>query len=932
MKKLTLLLSAMLLACATNLWADPLGDGYAKVTDISTLSAGDKIVLYADGASLGVTGADNNKDATISETGWVEYVVEAASNGVLLKDVTKNKYIASPGNANVFKYGDVGGICTVDKNGVLCCNNRYLCKNGNNYRMYANIGSYSPFYVYKIVPAVTYSITLNQPKYGEGVISSDKTTAAAGEKVTLTATPSAGYALTNWTVFDGDANEVSVIDNTFIMPESNVEVEGVFAIEEQFDITWKVGNKVYFSNTFKTGQALTLPNTPSVPTTISGKVFMGWTATADYSGNDAPSDLFTTSEDAPIVDINTTFYAVFALKSIIPGQMEETILTTTGFESTEGYSTGTTYNSENYSTGGKESYQWKINYGNFSTNAKHEGSSGAQFRIYSSGGGFGELKNVTAFTNVTKFTYWAKAGADNAKLSLYYSVDKGTNWTAIEENKAVATNSFTEYSAIVNAAGIANVIIRFQAAGDRPTSGNTTLTIDDITVYSMQMGEDKITYLDYSTSTTSAKVSIIYDFNGGEGECENTTAQTNEEYSICATAPTKLGYTFAGWAVEEYIYQAGETLTITENTTFTAQWVINQYTVTFEKNAAEAVGMIEPITQDFNTSITIPNEEYTCDGYVFAGWNTQKEGNGVGYQAGETLLLNQGEDVILYAQWKKIHTIVWKVNNEPLVPEVGEDWTMEVVDGETITLLPPAPKDNTLLGADKFVGWLGQTYTGDDKPDGLFSSTPSEKIYGDKEYHAIFAKAHKSTTPFAIGVSGNFFIAAKIDETYYYANGSVADKKLLSSTQEPTDSYVFTSLGNGNYYIQYGSDYIAYSSGADLKIATEYEWTISQNENTQNGTWRITASTADTRALVFRTETYNYFKAYVTTSIDGSTYFDLEILPGITYSHFISSGTITTGLEDANQAIQRAVKRIENRQLIILRDGVKYNAMGVRLQ
>lgn len=82
---------------------------------------------------------------------------------------------------------------------------------------------------YESTPITTYSVNLNQPKKGEGSISADKTKAAEGDKVTLTATPNAGYYLTGWTVLDGEAEEISVTDNQFTMPASNVEVEGVFA-------------------------------------------------------------------------------------------------------------------------------------------------------------------------------------------------------------------------------------------------------------------------------------------------------------------------------------------------------------------------------------------------------------------------------------------------------------------------------------------------------------------------------------------------------------------------------------------------------------------------------------------------------------------------------------------------------------------------------
>ena len=146
MKKFTLFLSAMLMSMMS--MAAPLGEGYSKVTDITTLAAGDKVVLYCDDAELGVTGYDGNKDAKVAETGWVEYVVEAAEGGVLLKD--EEQYIAQP-SGNHFKYADKGGVCTVSKDGKFTSNNRILYQQNTYYRMYEGKESdsnYKPFYVY----------------------------------------------------------------------------------------------------------------------------------------------------------------------------------------------------------------------------------------------------------------------------------------------------------------------------------------------------------------------------------------------------------------------------------------------------------------------------------------------------------------------------------------------------------------------------------------------------------------------------------------------------------------------------------------------------------------------------------------------------------------------------------------------------------------
>lgn len=73
-----------------------------------------------------------------------------------------------------------------------------------------------------IVP--TYEITVAEVE--NGVITADKTEAAAGETVTLTVTPDEGCNFSHWIVYQtGDVNSpVSVNNNEFIMPEADVTV------------------------------------------------------------------------------------------------------------------------------------------------------------------------------------------------------------------------------------------------------------------------------------------------------------------------------------------------------------------------------------------------------------------------------------------------------------------------------------------------------------------------------------------------------------------------------------------------------------------------------------------------------------------------------------------------------------------------------------
>jgi len=72
-----------------------------------------------------------------------------------------------------------------------------------------------------------YSITVDDNVTG-GTISADKASAAEDAIITLTATPSTGYTFTSWTVKDAGDNTITVTDNQFTMPASNVTVTATF--------------------------------------------------------------------------------------------------------------------------------------------------------------------------------------------------------------------------------------------------------------------------------------------------------------------------------------------------------------------------------------------------------------------------------------------------------------------------------------------------------------------------------------------------------------------------------------------------------------------------------------------------------------------------------------------------------------------------------
>ena len=89
--------------------------------------------------------------------------------------------------------------------------------------------------------AIDYTITVTQGE--NGTIAADKTTAHVGEVVTLTNTPKEDCVFVSYTVTDAEGNPVTVENNKFTMPASNVTVTATFrALEVTYSIKWGEGD------------------------------------------------------------------------------------------------------------------------------------------------------------------------------------------------------------------------------------------------------------------------------------------------------------------------------------------------------------------------------------------------------------------------------------------------------------------------------------------------------------------------------------------------------------------------------------------------------------------------------------------------------------------------------------------------------------------
>ncbi len=128
----------------------------------------------------------------------------------------------------------------------------------------------------------------------------------------------------------------------------------------------------------------------------------------------------------------------------------------------------------------------------------------------------------------------------------------------------------------------------------------------------------------------SSFLTVTYDGNGNTGGTAPTDAN---EYSSGATVTVKAkpdglvktGYTFTGWKAGGVTYTAGQTFTITANTTLVAQWSENKYTVTISGGTASST--TAGISTTGTATVSLPA------GKKFTGWTL---GSGVTLVSGTT--------------------------------------------------------------------------------------------------------------------------------------------------------------------------------------------------------------------------------------------------------------------------------------------------------
>lgn len=317
----------------------------------------------------------------------------------------------------------------------------------------------------------------------------------------------------------------------------------------------------------------------------------------------------------------------------------------------------------------------------------------------------------------------------------------------------------------------------------------------------------------------------------------------------------KTGYTFTGWKNGDVLWNAdgavvkGRKLNnstwsdaqglykYTGNTTVTAQWSENSYNIEFKANKPSKAS--NNVSGDLST---ITNVKYTqsvtlkcapsLTGWTFKGWNTQADGKGTSYSAGQSvskLSATNGATVTLYAQWEATTYTITFNSNKPSKAVTQMTGTMEV---QTLTY---DKWENLHENKYKLEGWTFDKWN-------LKADGSSETSYKNKERvrnicdgkdTTLYAQWKDTTPPDASKTYLRATKSGNVNDPDYARALAVATEGSKDVTTSTSVTRTLDGLGNSTWTTSWinsdvSLDLYSYDNGTGIKLLTTYsgnnEW------------------------------------------------------------------------------------------------------------
>lgn len=360
---------------------------------------------------------------------------------------------------------------------------------------------------------------------------------------------------------------------------------------------------------------------------------------------------------------------------------------------------------------------------------------------------------------------------------------------------------------------------------------------------------------DYTLSAKFEENVYTLSFDGGdaEGEMSSVELTYTQEYTLPACTYEWTDHAFVGWALDadgEMTYADGAkvsklTAEHEAEVTLYAVWSEQYYTVSFD--GGDGLGSMQSVKVPMSGKVSLPANAFVKEGWHFAGWATQENGEAVYTDGAEISALTQtvGGSVTLYAVWEEDYYLVRYNAN-------GGEGTMaeqKVKLSETAALTANAFTKEGYT----FVGWA--------------TSADGEAVYDDAEQVTALASQNGAVVElYAVwrGAPETYTVVTKIQQ----ADGS------FTETSEQKDSYFgetvsATAEEKTGYESQILNNNAVLDGGNDTVITIEY--TLKEYTVTVTGVYGTKKFEAAKQTFTYLTETFAADVSKI-VEVDGASY------------------------------------------------------------
>ena len=321
----------------------------------------------------------------------------------------------------------------------------------------------------------------------------------------------------------------------------------------------------------------------------------------------------------------------------------------------------------------------------------------------------------------------------------------------------------------------------------------------------------------------------------------------NQNYGTPVTVPddpTREGYTFIGWDIPFPDKMPAKIMTIT------AQWKINQYTITFDTAGGSKIA---PITQDYGTSITAPANP-TREGYTFMGWDK------------EIPATMPAENITITAQWEDSENPTGEI-------KISENSWKSFLNNITFGLFFKDTQTVTINASDNGSGIKTVEY--------LLSA----KVLTKAELDSITFTAY--TAPFSIDPDNEYIIYVRLTDKAGNTDYICSDGIVLDGTAP-----VITGIENGKTYCE------AQTVTVDEKYVDTV--TVNGTEVTLDEKNSFTLSPADGEQKIVVTDKAGNTAEMTVTVNDGHTFGEWTSNGDGTHTRQCTADGCTEGVETDN--------------------------------